>query len=254
VTHSPDLVCTKIDVEYGNVKALRQLSCTIPAGMTVGLIGPNGSGKTTLLNVVSGLLAPTRGTVRLGGRLSGLPRDVVARRGVFRSFQNGRLFDSLTGEENVAAAYRPPLDESLMTSLSTGVRADPNTVVRQSFIAASLDSVGAGEERRRPAAEMSFGMRKRTILAQAIVSNPVVCLLDEPLAGTDLPTRTLMLAAINQFRSQNAIVLWVEHDLETMKSVVDRIIVLDHGQIAADGDPATILASDIVRNIYFRPQ
>ena len=233
---------------------MRQLSVTISAGSLVGLVGPNGSGKTTLLNVLSGHLAPDRGIIRFGDKIGGRSREVLSRRGIFRSFQSGRLFESFTGEENVVAAFRPPLNEHLLPALLGYSRNETATRDRNLAVATALNAVGAKDERSNPAVEMSFGMRKRTTVAQAVASRSLLYLLDEPLSGADAASHDAMLQAIRNLRLDNTIVLWVEHDLGALKAIADRVLVLDRGEIVADGHPTDVLEGEIIRNIYLSPK
>jgi len=244
------LVCSDIEVRYGGNHVLKRISCEFGPGSIVGIIGPNGSGKTTLLNVISGWLKPNRGTVRFGERISGLPRELLARNGIFRSFQTARLFESLTGDENVGAALRPPQDERLVAALLLPI---PERDDRRLSVRNALDVVGARDEHEAPAQQMSYGMRKRTILAQATVAQPTIALLDEPLAGTDPKTRSLMIAAIQRLKAEERIVLWVEHDIDALAAASDRLLALDRGTIVADGLPMDVIENQGVRDIYFRP-
>jgi ABC-type branched-subunit amino acid transport system ATPase component len=245
-----NLVCSDIEVRFGGNYALKRISCEFERGSIVGIIGPNGSGKTTLLNVISGSLKPNRGAVRLGERISGLPRELLASNGIFRSFQTARLFESLSGDENVGAALRPRQDERLVAALLHSI---PEQGDRRLAIRNALDVVGARDEHETPARQMSYGMRKRTILAQAAVARPTIALLDEPLAGTDPRTRNLMIDAIQRLKGEERIVLWVEHDIDALTAATDRLLVLDRGTIVADGLPMDVIENQGVRDIYFRP-
>jgi ABC-type branched-subunit amino acid transport system ATPase component len=245
------LVCDAIRVDLDSVGILRDVSFKIEFGSIAGLIGPNGSGKTTLLNVISGLQKPSKGTVTLGDRvLNEQPRHNLRQLGIFRSFQEGRLFDSLTALENVAAASDSQPDESLMAALVPFFERDPHQNERSLVVAGALDETQLQAETSRPAAQMSYGMRKRTVMAQVHVANSILCLLDEPLAGIDLPTRDKMLSLITKLRNQKRIVLLVEHDLEAVKALTDRVLLLKRGRLIFDGDTNEAFRSQIVGNTY----
>ncbi|MEI9990579.1 MAG: ATP-binding cassette domain-containing protein [Rhizomicrobium sp.] len=248
-----ELVCAQISVEFMGLAVLRNVSFEIAPGSIVGLIGPNGSGKTTLLNTISGHVKPKTGVVRFGQKLTGKPRDRLAQLGIFRSFQDARLFESMTGEENVVASLQPSLNEGVWTTIFAPSRNEKIALERNILLRSILDRLGVGEERSRPVVELSYGMRKRILLAQALAARPVVSLLDEPLAGVDPKTRPRMISAIQQLRTEQSIVIWVEHDFEAICSVADRLLVLDRGELVADGNPQEVIASPIVRDLYFRP-
>jgi ABC-type branched-subunit amino acid transport system ATPase component len=177
-----ELVCDSVTVNLNSLQILRDVSFRLDAGSIVGLVGPNGAGKTTLLNVMAGKIAPSKGEVRLDGKpISHIGRRHLAAMGVFRSFQEGRLFESLTAEENVVAAIQPPADERLSTALLTWKTAQTH----QSQVRSTLEAVDVGGDRNVPAWKMSYGMRKRTVMGQAVAAHARVYLLDEPLAGVD---------------------------------------------------------------------
>ncbi len=248
-----NLVCDGIDVAFDGVQILSDVSFTLDPGLIVGLIGPNGSGKTTLLNVISGRVTPSKGRVLLGAELlTGRSSHVLAGLGLFRSFQEGRLFERLTGEKNIAVAFRPPPDERLSTALALSPPRDAHATKRAAAVSEALTSVGMEVDRQCPAAEMSYGIRKRTIMGQALVFDPVVCLLDEPLAGLDPGTRGRMLDVIAALRNPDRIVLLVEHDLEAVEILADRVLLMDRGKIVADDSPRNVRASDIFLETYLQ--
>jgi ABC-type branched-subunit amino acid transport system ATPase component len=248
-----NLVCHEIDVVFDGARILSDISFILDPGTIVGLIGPNGSGKTTLLNTISGRVTPSKGRVLLGKELvAGRSPHALAKLGLFRSFQEGRLFDSLTGEENLAAASRPPPDERLSTALALSAPCDAHATRRNATIAEALISVGMEGDSQRIAREMSYGIRKRTIMGQALAFNSVFCLLDEPLAGLDPDTRGRMLHVIAGLRNPSRIVLLVEHDLEAVEALADRVLLMDRGKIVADGRPREVSSGDIFLETYLQ--
>jgi ABC-type branched-subunit amino acid transport system ATPase component len=244
-----ELIGQGITVNVNSVRILRDVSFTLNSGSIVALIGPNGAGKTSLLNVISGKVAPTKGNVRLDGKLlTHQPRNHLAGMGLFRSFQEGRLFESLTAEENIAAAVQPPPDESLLTALLSRSRSQEYPAL----IGKALGAVDMEADRSVPASRMSYGMRKRTVMGQAIAASATVCLLDEPLAGVDAATREKMLAAIISLRDPRRILLVVEHDLEAINAIADRVLLMDRGQIVVDGSAREVLPSPAVFDAYLQ--
>jgi len=248
-----NLVCEGISVAFDSARILNSVSCTIGPGVITGLIGPNGSGKTTLLNVISGRVPPSHGRVLLGTEvLTGRSPYDLAALGVFRSYQEGRLFERLTGRENIAAAFRPPPDERLSTALALRSPHDGHAARREASVSAAISSAGMESDHHRPAGEMSYGIRKRTIMGQALAFDPVVCLLDEPLAGLDPRTRTQILNVITTLRNPARIILLVEHDLEAVEILADRVLLIDRGKVVADGPPRDVRASDIFLETYLQ--
>jgi branched-chain amino acid transport system ATP-binding protein len=248
-----NLICEGINVAFDGARILNNVRCTIEPGIITGLIGPNGSGKTTLLNVISGRVSPSHGRVLLGTELlTGRSPHELAAIGVFRSYQEGRLFERLTGRENIAAAARPTPDEGLSTALAPRAHHDAHAVQREAAISAAVRLVALEMDHHRQAGEMSYGVRKRTIMGQAIAFDPVVCLLDEPLAGLDPGTREQMLDVIATFRSPNRIILLVEHDLEAIELLAARVLLMDRGKVVADGTPREVRARDIFLDTYMQ--
>lgn len=242
-----ELACERVCASANAVAILKDVSFTLQGGSIVGLIGPNGSGKTTLLNVLSGRMPASQGEVRLDGMpLSRVPPRHMAAKGVFRSYQEGRLFESLTAEQNVAAALQPHPDESLCGALLGHYQGEG----RADHITAALDSVGMTGDRNVPARKMSYGMRKRTVMGQAIAADARVYLLDEPLAGVDAPTRERMLEALCALRQPQRILVVVEHDLEAIGTLADRLLLMDRGRIVCDGVPREVLSGSAVLEAY----
>src|SRR5580692_8293751 len=148
------LICDGISVALNQTKIIDNVSFTLEPGSIVALIGPNGSGKTTLLNVISGIQQPGGGQVRLGASiLTSLPRHILAKIGVFRSFQEGRLFESLTAVENLLAALRPPPDERLLSALVPIFAGDRHLTERRLTISRTLQAIGMEAARERCARE-----------------------------------------------------------------------------------------------------
>jgi ABC-type branched-subunit amino acid transport system ATPase component len=247
------LICAGISVSFGGARILSDISFSLQPGIIWGLIGPNGAGKTTLLNVLSGRLMPSSGRVSLGAEIvTGYALFELAKRGLFRSFQDTRVFNSLTAEENIRVAFRPLPDERLWPALAVGPAREAYANERNAAVSKALHAVGMEAERHRPAAEMSYGMRKRIIMAQAMVFDSTVCLLDEPLAGLDHATHALALQVIANLRTPNRIVLFVEHDLDAVDAVADRVLLMDHGRIVADGRPQEVRTSSIFSETFLQ--
>jgi ABC-type branched-subunit amino acid transport system ATPase component len=239
------LACDNVSVRFRAAAVLNAVSFVALPGSLIAIVGANGAGKTTLLNVLSGHLQPSTGSVRLGNEIiNGRPRHVLARLGIFRSFQNGQLFDTLSVNENLTVALRPAPDESFLGALVPRNRSDPASTRREKTVSSAACAVGITAYQARPAAELSYGMRRRAILAQAAIADSVVCLLDEPLAGVDPTSRDEALGFIARLRDPSRIVILVEHDLDAVRLIADRVLVLDQGRLMSDGPPDEICPSD----------
>jgi len=232
------LAATDVTVDFGGFRALEGAHVGVEGDEVVGLIGPNGAGKTTLLNVIGGVVAPSSGRCIAAGRdLTGAGTHVVARGGVVRTFQNLRLFGSLTALENVEIA-------ALVAERHRPGRAGPDAETL-------LRGVGLWELRGRRARELDYGNARRLELARAAAARPDFLLLDEPTSGM---SDTESLEMIHRVRTTagaiGAGVLVIDHDLNFIIGICDRVYTLDQGKVIAAGTPAEIQANPLVQAAY----
>ena len=222
-----------VSVRFGGLTALTDVSFRVAPGEIVGLIGPNGAGKTTLFNVISGLVRPTGGTVRLDGvDVTGLPAHRIARLGIGRTFQSPRLFPHLTALENVqlGSLFRPRAEAALRTR---------EAAVAEAMRA--LEFVHLEHRAGSPALGEPTGRRKLVELATVLASRPRVLLLDELMAGLNPGEVQLAMRLIRRVRDERgAAIFWVEHVMEAIMGVADRVVVLDHGEKIAEGPPEAV--------------
>ncbi|HEX6968492.1 MAG TPA: ABC transporter ATP-binding protein [Micromonosporaceae bacterium] len=237
-------------MRFGGVTAVDGLTLRHDSGGVIGLIGPNGAGKTTVLNVLSGALRPTAGTVTLDGqRIDGLRADRIARLGVARTFQNLQTFASLTVRENVLvplaahAAARPVV--GLFTLLS-----GRDAAAHRDRADELLADVGLLDLADRRAGNLPYGLQRRLEVARALAGDPRLLLLDEPLAGLSRAESADLTALFTDVASRGVTVLLVEHDVASVLAVSRRVVVLDHGALLADGEPAAVAADPAVRAAY----
>ncbi|MGW6281248.1 branched-chain amino acid ABC transporter ATP-binding protein/permease [Kribbella sp. NPDC055071] len=232
-----------VTVRFGGVKALDDVSLVVPAGSITALIGPNGSGKTTLFNVIDGTYTPAHGDVALAGKsLAKLDRTGRAFAGIGRTYQLPRLFDSLTVLENVAAVNSSFRLRRLTHSAVSGAEAARSTEL--------LEFVGLGEYVEARATELSYGQRKLVELAQMLMLDPAVILLDEPAAGIN-PTLLQRLAElIASLNATGRTFVVVEHDMQFVLSLADQATVLARGKVIASGEPATVSTDPAVLEAY----
>ncbi len=227
-----------VTVQFGGFRALSGASVVADNSEIVGLIGPNGAGKTTLLNVVTGLVQPTEGSVKLGSvDLTNAASHELARNGLVRTFQNLRLFSSLTVRENVEVASR--------------VAAAHRVKRRRPDVDSLIAEAGLWEHRNRRARELDYGNSRRLELARAAAMSPSFLLLDEPTSGmSDAESAEMIEQVRHMAATVGAGVLVIDHDLNFITGISDRIYVLDQGRMIAVGSPDSIQADPLVRAAY----
>jgi branched-chain amino acid transport system permease protein len=232
-----------VSVQFGGVQALDGASLVVPAGSITALIGPNGSGKTTLFNVIDGTYTPASGDVVLSGKsLAKVDRTGRAFAGIGRTYQLPRLFDSLTVLENVAAVNSGFQLRRLAHSAVSGAEAARATEL--------LEFVGLGEYVQARATDLSYGQRKLVELAQMLMLDPAVILLDEPAAGIN-PTLLQRLASlIRLLNASGRTFVIVEHDMHFVLSLADQATVLARGKVIAAGEPAAVSGDPVVLEAY----
>ncbi|HWE18470.1 MAG TPA: ABC transporter ATP-binding protein [Hyphomicrobiaceae bacterium] len=233
---------------FGGVKAVDGVSLTVRKGDILGLIGPNGSGKSTIVNLVSGFFPPTSGRVVLDGEdVTGVPSHALVSRGVARTFQNIRLFGQLSVWQNLWVAEnrdRQRKSQPVAPRWLGGFRED------RARIGKLLEFSGLAHKCDELAANLSFGEQRRLELARALASEPKLLLLDEPAAGMNPEEIEELDKRIRAIRDGGVTVLLIEHHMELVMAVTDRIAVLNFGQKIAEGRPAEVQAHPQVREAY----
>ena len=234
---------------FGGLVAVNDISFDVSAGEIVGLIGPNGAGKSTTFNLVTGVLPVTAGEVRfLGERIDGLPAREVARRGVGRTFQHVQLLPAMSVLENVA------LGAHLRAQVGLGraaLRLD-RTAEAQLLGEArrQLRRVGLDGSADMPAGDLALGQQRLVEIARALASDPVLLMLDEPAAGLRYQEKQQLAAVLRQLRSEGMSVLLVEHDMQFVMQLTNRLVVMDFGSKLAEGDPDIVRLDPVVLEAY----
>ncbi|MDQ2101850.1 ABC transporter ATP-binding protein [Azospirillum isscasi] len=230
---------------FGGVQAVRGVSFTLEAGEILALIGPNGAGKTTCFNLLNGQLRPDAGTVRLDGvDIVGLPPRRIWRMGVGRTFQITATFASMTVRENVQMVLLS--GRKRLFGLWT-----PAAACFREEAMALLERVGMGGQAERPCGVLAYGDLKRVELAMALAGDPKILLMDEPTAGMAPGERQELMALTSSLvRERGLAVLFTEHDMDVVFGHATRIIVLDRGQLIAEGAPDAVRADPRVQAVY----
>ncbi|NTU81793.1 MAG: ABC transporter ATP-binding protein [Chloroflexales bacterium] len=227
---------------FSGVSALEHYTLRLAPGTIHGVIGPNGAGKTTLFNLLTGFLRPTSGTIRLLGQdITRLPAARVARLGIARTFQNIRLFGSMTVLEHVQAALQSRAPASLLgTLLSSPGFLRQERALREEA-AALLELAGIAQRRDQVARSLPYGDQRRLEIARAVAMAPKVLLLDEPNAGMNPSETGDLLGLIRRLRDELGItIMLIAHDIPLVMNLCDRIQVLNYGRLIAEGDPAMV--------------
>ncbi len=249
----PDVLrADAISVQFGGLVAVRDVSFTLPEGGIVSLIGPNGAGKTTFFNVLTGLYTPTTGRVELDGApITGLPPHQIAARGLGRTFQNIRLFGLMTATENVMVAMHAHLRSGLFGTIMRTPRQRREEDRARDEAHALLDFVGIGGLHEEYARNLSYGDQRRLEVARALAVRPRALLLDEPTAGMNPRESAQFVEFVRRVRdNQGVSVLIIEHDMNVVMRVSERVTVLDRGERIAEGTPEQVRADDRVVEAY----
>lgn len=247
---SGKLVVSEISVSFGGITALDGVSLDVSQGEVLGIIGPNGAGKTTLFNVVCGFVRPAAGTMRWRGRpLDGIRPHRLAGLGIARTLQGVGLFADLTVTENVMVGAQRFRHTGVVGAMLGRPRTDHDERVLRERAVAALERVGcAGVAESRPHA-LPYATQKRVALARALACEPDLLLLDEPAGGLDAEELEVLAQTIKTLGSSIAVML-VDHHMDLVTSVCDRMVVLDFGRVIAAGDPASVRQDPQVLEAY----
>lgn len=247
IANQPVLEIEHLSLQIGGARILEDVSLSVAEGEMLGVIGPNGAGKTTLFNLISGVLIPTSGKIRLAGR------DVTneqihrrARAGLGRTFQTSSLFNGLSAVENVRLAAQVPLGGSL-SILRFPHKADRSTIIAME----RLDEVGLTHHAKTDAGVLSHGDKRKLEIAMLLATDPSVILLDEPMAGVasgDVPGLVEVIRNLHKVSGRT--VLMVEHHIDVVLGLVDTVAVMHHGQLLAHDTPEAVMANPAVQGAY----
>jgi branched-chain amino acid transport system ATP-binding protein len=237
------LTLEAIGKRFGGLRALDNVSLTIEAGSVTALIGPNGAGKTTLFSIMAGALGPSSGRVQFRGRdITGLAPDAVCRLGIGRTFQVVRPFWGLTVRDHLRAAA------------SFGPRRPPGWQPPEGFrplsVDEALDLTGLRPRAEDGAGVLTLADCRRLEIARAAAAGAILMLLDETMAGLTAEETQAAIALVRELRELGRTIVLIEHVMPAVTGLCDRAVVLDHGEVIADGAPLDVLASERVRRAY----
>ncbi|KFG68985.1 ABC transporter ATP-binding protein [Microvirga sp. BSC39] len=246
-TTTPALETRGLTIRFGGHVAVNDVSCRFTPGTLTSIVGPNGAGKTTYFNLISGQLRASSGQVIVGGEdITGLAPSARTKRGLGRAFQLTNLFPQLTALENVRLAVQSRADAGWSLLKVWNTRRD---LIEQAE--AVLERVRLADKRHIAPKALSHGDQRKLEVALLIAMEPKVFMFDEPTAGMSVDEVPTILELINDIRQRgDATVLLVEHKMDVVRSLSDRIIVLHNGALVADGDPAEVIASPVVQEAY----
>ena len=243
---APLLQLTGVTKTFGGIHALSGMVCEVPEGKIVGVIGPNGAGKTTLFNTITGAYRADAGKVRLKGvDVTHWPSYRIVREGIARTFQNIRLFGSMTVWEHLLVAQ--PHSESWWRRLLPISWADPAAQARAEEVMAFF---GLTDLRDRNARSLPYGIQRKVEMARAVTARPKLLLLDEPVAGMNHDEAEEIRSLMIRLRDTGLTILLIEHDMNFVMRLCDYLYVLDFGVLIAEGRPEEVRANPVVLDAY----
>ena len=251
------LDAANITKQFGGLTAVNDVSFTLPEKSIVSIIGPNGAGKTTFFNMLTGFYRPTLGTIAFAGRnITGARPDIVMKAGMARTFQNIRLFSTMTASENAMIGVHSRMHAGLAGSIIRTPRVRREERETREKARAELEYVGIKSRwHEHLAINLSYGDQRRVEIARALASDPKVLLLDEPTAGMNPQESANLTDFMHQLRDERGItILLIEHDMKVIMSVSERVTVLDHGEKIAEGSPKEVRENPRVVEAYLGSQ
>lgn len=246
------LECKDVSIQFGGLRVIEKMNLKIHAGELIGLIGPNGAGKTTAFNLISGIYKPTHGEIFFDGRsLAGKKAYEVARGGIIRTFQNIRLFANLSVIENILVSMHKTCGYGLTDSFARTPRYFRGEAEYRDEAMALLKIFKLQDLAEHQAGSLPYGVQRKIEIVRALAGKPQLMLLDEPAAGMNHAETAELMGLIQKIRQDfKMAVLLIEHDMKLVMGICERIVVLDHGVVIAQGLPAEIQKNQKVIEAY----
>jgi branched-chain amino acid transport system permease protein len=245
----PLLALQAVERRFGGLVAARDVSFTVHAGEILGLIGPNGAGKSTLFNMITGALLPSSGHIAFAGhRIDGRPQRAIARAGIGRTFQHVKLRPRMTLLDNVLLGTYARTTAGFIAG-ALGLKRDEEAGARHEAMR-QLARVGLGDRPYELAGNLPLGSQRLVEIARALAADPVLLVLDEPAAGLRRQEKQALAELLRTLRAEHLTVLLVEHDMDFLMNLVDRVVVMQFGAKLTEGDPASVRADPRVQEAY----
>lgn len=244
--------CKSLGLSFGGLMALNKVSFDVREGEIMAIIGPNGSGKTSLLNCINGFYTPESGKIYFQKKkLNGVPPHKIAKMGIARTFQSPHLYPGLMVYENIMTGRHPFISENVFDVLLYFWRASREEVRHRNIVEKLIDFLEIESIRKVSAGILPFGLQKRVGLGRALALDPQLLLLDEPMSGMNVEEKEDMARFILDIKEEmGKTIIIVEHDMEVVMDISDRIVVLDYGEKIAAGLPHEILENPRVKEAY----
>ncbi|MBN8938381.1 MAG: ABC transporter ATP-binding protein [Rhizobiales bacterium] len=246
------LACRDIERSFGGLKALKGTSLDVREGEIFGLVGPNGSGKTTLVNVVTGFYPPNAGTVTLfGENITHIAPHAIARRGVARTFQNLALFKGMSVLDNILIGRHVHMRPSALGTFFYWWWAQREELANRRIVEEIIEFMQLQDIRDEPVEVIPLGLQKRVELARALVAEPRFLILDEPMAGMNQEEKEYIARFILDAREARGVtILIIEHHMDVVTAICDRVVVLSYGEIISEGRPQEAISHPRVVSAY----
>ncbi|MES2227954.1 MAG: ABC transporter ATP-binding protein [Pseudomonadota bacterium] len=249
---TPVLECQGLERRFGGLVAVTGVDLRIDRGEIFGLVGPNGSGKTTLVNAITGFYPPQKGRILLDGTdITGMKPHKVARRRVARTFQNLALFNGMSVLDNILLGRHVHLDPGVVKTALYWWLAQPEEIAHRRMVEEIIEFLQLQSVREDMVETLPIGLKKRVELARALVAEPSFLILDEPMAGMNQEEKEYMARFVLDARDERGItVLLIEHHMDVVLGICDRIMALNYGEIIGTGLPRDVVANPRVIEAY----